>query len=701
MTDERPIPEEDLMPAVRLRVLGAGAVGVLLALVLFALVLGGGRSSLLDRDLFGGFYDGQARSLLDGRLDVDPDVPGIEGFRMGDRTHIYQGLTPALARMPLFVLTDRFDARLTGVSMLLAVLVSGIYVVLAWWRLRRSLLGDRRPSWFELVGTSIAVFGVLSSSLLFLASTAWVYHESLIWGAALALGSFTHLVLWLTAPGRLRPGPRSLAHLGAAAALGALALNTRSSVGGGPLAALALVALCLLVPPRWVERTLGWVPRPEGASTRTRVAAIGIVVVGLLAGVALYAGVNRARFDSWFGVPLERQVLVGFIPGRLEALQANDGSLFRAEFVPSVALQVVRPDALGFRGQFPWISFPEQRPTALGDAVFVDRDWSSSIPASAPLLAIGSVLGLFALAVPRRWLGEAGEAVLPWRIVVLGAAAGALPFLAFGYIAQRYLVDLVPLLVLCSLLGLGSVLLRLVERPSTLRSSLALAAVCLTALWGGAANAALALQYQQEISPRRTESERSGWLQRQIDLGARFEPLRVGPVDPLPPATVVGELLVVGDCEAMYRSNGSSWRLIESSAASGGWLLDVRRDGELGEPVALLRSDDGDGESAELLLEPLGGDDVRLVVAVDRDGEVQRTLVGPTFALAEGDTVPMRVAMDHRTNTIVVDRAGTEQELLGVEIDLPDSAADEPAGDGTVVVSGRSSSTPLCAELTA
>jgi hypothetical protein len=117
------------------------------------------------------------------------------------------------------------------------------------------------------------------------------------------------------------------------------------------------------------------------------------------------------------------------------------------------------------------------------------------------------------------------------------------------------------------------------------------------------------------------------------------------------------------------------------------------------EPVALLVSDDGDA-SAELLLEPLGGDAARLVVAVDRSGEVERTWVGPTFLLGDGARLDLRVAMDHRTDSVVVERADTGEELLGVEISLPDAGA-QPAGDDVVSVSGTSTTTPLCRELTA
>lgn len=672
--------------ATRRRFLVAAGAGALAALVLFTLVLQSGREGWFHDDLFGGFYDAQGRSLLDGRMDVDPDVPGIEGFRIDDRTYIYQGIVPAIARMPLLVVTDRLDGRTTGVSMLLGTAVALAYVVAAAWVARRTLRPGARLGRGEAAVTGVAVFGAGTGSMLFLAGQVWVYHEALVWGAALALGSLTHLAVWLSdrSPGAAdRTGTllRADRHLLIAVVLAGLALNTRSSVGVGPMAALAAVAALLLVD----------VVRPDGTAagrfassvrtvaawrpdTRSRSAGrLGLVVAGASAAVVVHVAVNVARFGSLLGVPLERQVLVETDPVRLDALAANDGSLFGVHYAPSVLLQILRPDALGVRGHLPFVGFPEQRPTVVGDALFAELDWSASVPSSHPLLFLATLVGVVVLLAGR-------GAVRTWRIPILGAASGVAPIVVFGYIAQRYLVDLVPLLVLAGAVGLQAVAVRAPLWGSPWRRGVA-ALVVVAASFGAWVNTSLALQYQREVAPQRSESERAGWLALQQRLGGGFDVVRIEPGEPAPAAGPVGQLLVVGDCAALLRSNGSGWYLVENSDGGGGVRLDLSATTSIDEPVAIMRAED-DPTVAELVVEPAEDDAVRLVVEVGTDGDVTRSFVGTSFRLAPGSGISLEVQMDHRADETVVRDAASGEELLRVQLPLPDVEPEPVRGPG-------------------
>ncbi len=707
------------------RFLISAGVGAFLATLLFAVVLQSGRSGIVDRDLLGNFYDGQARALMDGHLDVPPDVPGFEGFRIGDRTHIYQPIVPALARVPLFALTDRFDGRLTGLSMLAAFVVAMGYTIALGWRLRRSIVGSANVGALEALGTGFVVFGIGAGSLVFLAGKTWVYHEGLLWATALCLGSFTHLVNWVLGAGP--PERRRRAQLVASVVLAGLALNTRSTIGFGPVAALGLTAAALLVAQldrravpgsngnplaRTVRRVTGWDPT---RSTSTPGAALAVIVVGVLAAVVLYAGVNHARFGSLFGVPLDKQVLVADDPERQAALDANDNSLFGPQYVPSVLLQVLRPNALDIRSDFPYLGFPTTRPSVIGDAVFSELDWSTSVPVGQPLLAMGGLLGLAALVVPRRILGG-GSVVetsngepefVAIRIPAAGAALGGGVFIAFGYIAQRYLTDLFPLLVICTLVGLHAMRANFAARSSEqggrhrMVARALVGAIALTALWGAWVNTSLALQYQQEISPGRTRLERIEWLRTQQGLpGSPGEPLRLTGDEALPLPSEVGRLAVVGECDALYRGNGGDWYLLESTPPAGGATLTVRRDGPLDGPVPIARLVGDDSEStAELIVEPLGGDDVRLTVRVRRGDDITRSWISSTFALVDGASVSLDVTMDWRTGDVVASGAGTDDERLQVRIEMPPGTL-EPAGSGPLSVTAVIPPTPRCDQLT-
>jgi len=230
------------------------------------------------------------------------------------------------------------------------------------------------------------------------------------------------------------------------------------------------------------------------------------------------------------------------------------------------------------------------------------------------------------------------------------------------------------------------------------------AVLVVTSLWTVAAHVGMALQYGFEVSPGVTEIDRAAWLRLQERLGGSFEIVEVASSDELPPAERVGRLAIVGDCDALYRSNGTIWYLLESGGAEDGLRLDVTRDGEMVAPATLLGSPGSPetGPGSRLVLEPLGGDRVRLVVEVDRPDGVQRSLVGAEFDLPDGTTIPLDVAFDRRTDNVVV--TGPDGELLRVQIDLTEGPVEPMAGDrassgGAISVDAEGSATPLCDRL--
>jgi len=245
--------------------------------------------------------------------------------------------------------------------------------------------------------------------------------------------------------------------------------------------------------------------------------------------------------------------------------------------------------------------------------------------------------------------------------------------------------------------------------------ALVVAAVVLTSLWTAWVNTALALQYSREIAPGLSEARRIAWLRTQERAGGGFDVVRIPAGEPadteLPTPDRVGQLAVVGDCEALYRSNGTDWYLIEVGEPSGGLRLQLERTGELTGPVVLARSvaDDADPADgvARLVLEPLGGDRARLVVAVDRNGTVTRSLVGPTFDVPDGRKLTLDASFDWRTDNVVVTGTDSGDELLRVQIDLPPgpTEASRPedvppsVGDTSFTVTSEPLPTPLCEDL--
>ena len=333
--------------------------------------------------------------------------------------------------------TDRFDGRLTRISMLAAYLLALGAIIRLGWRVRVLVRGDRAGR---------AVRGDLGRDRDLrrrrvdpaLPRRAGVGVPR---GAALGRRARPGL-LRRARPlvGRAdREGWRGLAWAAGSGRRGAAVPTLRGRRSGRrPWAWSACASWCGSGPPRPVapRRGPGW---PGSSSARC-------------CRSSAYAAINQAKFGSPYELPIEKQVLVSFDPARQAALEANDGSLFGLQFAPSVPWQAVRPDGVGGAAR----SSPSSgsRPTARprwGDVVFAERDWSSSVPASEPLLVVLGLIGVVALLVPDRM--AAGAAVRVLRLPVVGAAAGGVGVLVLGYMANRYLSDLIPLLVLTTTLG--------------------------------------------------------------------------------------------------------------------------------------------------------------------------------------------------------------------------------------------------------
>ena len=105
-------------------------------LLVFTTVITGGTFRLVTPDAFGDQYDFQARSLLQGRLDLPAEARTGESFIFRDRAYIYFGPTPALLRLPFVVFKIGFG-QLTRCFMLAyfaAWLVAGHLILIHVWR---------------------------------------------------------------------------------------------------------------------------------------------------------------------------------------------------------------------------------------------------------------------------------------------------------------------------------------------------------------------------------------------------------------------------------------------------------------------------------------------------------------------------------------------------------------------------------------
>ena len=618
----------------------AALIGALLATPIFFWMVNAGQLNPFHAEEFGNFYDIQAHSLLHHHWDVPAKEVAFEGFLIDGKTYLYFGPVPALLRLPVVAITDSLDGRLTQVSMLAAFAVALVFVTRLSWRIRGLVRGDAPVSRLELWAVGAYIFLIATGSVMFfLASRAFVYHETELWGAALALAAYDAILAALLEPSRRWI---ILAGLWTSAAF-----LTRATVGAGPLVALAIV-LTVVVLRRLSPRRLGGLARWFAASDGLGSARLFWWLAAAAAvPVVLYAYVNYSRFGSLFGLPLDHQVYSQFNPARRRALADNGGSLFGVKFLPTQVLQLLRPDGLRLDSLFPWVVFPRPA-TVLFDVTFDTRDWASSIPATMPAFTVLAAGGIVTL------VRRAGAAAV--RAPLVGAIAGGLATLTIAFVANRYMSDLLPAIVLASLVGFHVLLGALQRRPRPSWSRVVAVVVVVLAAVSLWVNFALGISYQRILFPQAV-SQRAGFIGFQQDVDELIPGGPRGKVDTgaaLPARGTVGELFIVGDCAGLYQSDSREWFAVERGNGVGHFRLRVRFPALANGEQALLGVGRGDDQNV-LQVRYLTDRRVRLVLS---SRVAPKPLVSAPQRVEPGRAYLLDVVVDSRTGLVRVTMDG-------------------------------------------
>ncbi len=631
-------------------------------------MLTSGTWDFLQANQTGNFYDAQARALFHGAWNVPADIVNQEGIRVGRRTYMYFGPVPAVLRMPILFFTSRFDGRLTEPSMLLAELVALIFASRLSWKVR-NLISASPVSLSEaiLTGASIMVLGV-GSELLFLASAPSVYHEAEIWAVAFALGAFDAITGFL-----IRPSTKSIALAGV---FSGLCLLTRATIGVGPIAALFVLAVGhLVVSMRHRRTTFTAAPAAQGGDRvlsppghgaddpnwlgitergNTRWVALG--AAGLIP-VCVYTWINEAKFHSFFSVPLEDQVEAHLLPAYMNVLVANGGKQFGLKFLPTDLLQYLRPDALRFSRVFPFITFPPPA-TVIGHLLYFSRGPASSVTAMMPAIAAAAIVGIFFVFRSRR---DAMTDLVVLRVPLIGAALGAAGVLVYLSIVQRAVGDLMPLLVLAGIVGFQVLVHRMITMARWTRRILLLGAGAL-ALFGILATTSLSILFQREMWTGQPSSSRDQFvaLQERINKALFGEPLSYERETHLPTrAGPAGSLVILGNCAALYLSDGKEWAPVERSGADGNWQLAVtfpaiRGPAQTHWPLVVTGTA---GAGDYVAVQPVGADRVKFAYLFqDPSGP---WLSGPAVTVTPGHRYLINVSVEPSIGYISVSVNGT------------------------------------------
>jgi len=459
--------------------IGTGA----LCSLLFGWMVTTGTLEFVYPEQLGSFYDYQASSLLHGRLDVPDDAIGGEAFVFEGKLYGYFGPTPALLRLP-FVIFGFGLGTLTRGFMLgyFAAALLGCYLLL---RQACRLTGrlHEPPPWAIVL--FIGHVGV-GSTLFFLGSRAFVYHEAILCGVVFALFTCHYALRHLVEPsGRWWIW---------ALVCGLLSLHARPPTGLFALVFLGCVHAAHLFGAVRL-RTFTRLARPT---------MLGVLCVGA---VLTFNGLSYLKFRTFGGSPLHLNRLYG--PERIARI---GGKNFHTANLPyGFYAYFVRPN-FRLEPKFPWFYVAARQPgREFPDAKIDLPDHTLAVPWAMPglflLATLGGAAALIAFPAARTAVLIAWISVVPMSIALFAAIATA----------QRYTADWIPFLVCAGAYGLVAV----ASAPCYLRRALG-SIVATASLAAALLTFALTLHYQREVVWGVADESRQSYQQLRQRIDAAF-----------------------------------------------------------------------------------------------------------------------------------------------------------------------------------
>lgn len=443
----------------------------LLCVIAFSWMLTYGAGEILAADSFGNFYDYQAQAWLHGRWDVPEPALGGEAFVVNGKVYGYFGPTPAVMRLP-FVAAGIGFGSLTRSLMLLDYVgcLIASYLIL---RHAARLMTGRQPR-AGIVVLFIASVG-LGSTLFFLASRAYVYHEAILCGAAFTLWS-----VWCSL--RYIGNPRSRAWI-PAVLCGILAIHARPPIG---LYALTVVGAAGVL-----------------HALQQRRATPLVVAAAAAVGVMSFGAVSYLKFGTVEGCPLRYNVQ--YTPERLAPLEGRNFHVSNLRF--NAACYFLRP-AVSLRPNFPYVyveylnrlkDYPESK--------MAYRDPTLALPYAMPALVLFALVGGVTAGFSR---GQSARTTV--GLLWLSAVPLAFAMLTAVAVTQRYTGDFCGWLIPAA--AFGATALALLPPPT--RTLVGVTAI-LMALVAIAVESAITLQYQRAVVwgvPPSVQAQYRGWQQR-------------------------------------------------------------------------------------------------------------------------------------------------------------------------------------------
>jgi hypothetical protein len=431
--------------------------------VYYLFLLSNGTFALFAPELLSRVFDNMLVHLLHGEFNVDRSAIDYEGVTRNGKTYTYFGIIPALLRLVATPFTDVARVQFARLSCLTAVV---IFVALQLWTLL--IVHDRLPAASRVPGFLAVMLAAtsLGGPQIYILGSAWIYHEPILWSAA--MGAAFNLIVVRAAFGAGGLGTGELVSL---AMLAGLALNTRAPIG----VALYLGTFFLVAWTAWRRHASGRLL----TARRGPLAAIAapaydprillpITVLGVL---AVAAGI--VNFERW-GSPLaftdthqytywmmRHPDLVVMVRdyGAINLNRIWIGVLYYATGIPYV-LKTVPPFTELFRYS------------------------SIEAPPIIPLLTNPLTVLLAGIGLYRLWwkpeLRPGGLAIL--RLALTGHTFAVVLIFAYFTLTLRYRFDLAPFMTLAAFVGYRAVSITAAQSSEIWRKRARYAAVGLCVL---------------------------------------------------------------------------------------------------------------------------------------------------------------------------------------------------------------------------
>jgi hypothetical protein len=386
-------------------------------------------------------FDSMAIHLLHGEFTVDREAIGYEAFTRNGETYAYFGIFPAALRLLAIPFIDVARAELARLSCLTAVV---IFVAL---QLRMLLIvhhsvpvESRGPEFLVIMVAAT----VLSGPQLYILGSAWIYHEPILWSAAIAAGF--NLIIVRTTFGAKALRRRDLVLL---ASLAGLALNTRAPIG----VALYLGTSLLVAWIAWCRNALSDQLPMVGKVQLSLTVLPPIAVLGLAAMVAGLINFERwgdaLTFADFHDYDMKANVYTNLNEvlhnyGEFNVGRIWIGALYYATGIPYFLKDVP-----------PFAEFLHAR--IMGGARIIAIEGPPITPVlTNPITIVLAGIGLYRVF----WKPDIGTRdVTILHLVLIGHASAVFLILAAMTYTMRYRFDFAPFMTLAALVGYRSVLI--------------------------------------------------------------------------------------------------------------------------------------------------------------------------------------------------------------------------------------------------